>query len=670
MLCLIIGTATAVRPCTGLCQDTLPTPHRPDTLSIPRVPARKDTALLARRAADTLGIFALPPVIGTLDRRLDTNMVRSRNDLHWIDYTYLGDILQTFPGVWVRDPASPGQYSEPTFRGADWRSIGIMMDGRTMDDPASGIFNLSYLAPEYADRVEVITGPRAFLYGLNSTGGAVNLVTKNYNSNTPFTKFDYEQSAFNTESSDGTFSQNISRRLNVTLGFEHQGTSGRYLNSASEIWTGRGKIRYHVSENLNAILSGYLTSTNTDLNGGLDTSTAGSPLAFFPQQASVVNLTSYEKRSRNDIDLSFIGTFAGDTADVSRLTLYYSHDFRQYRSGENLSGLAPFIHSDHTSSWMGALAMQTYRLGSQTFEAGGTAEIRQIEGSPNLGRLRNFVAEAHLRDEIRLGELLTVSGYGRMDTYLKKQYVGVGADATLRLSGGLSLFGGASLSRRLPSYEELYWTDSTVTRVEPLRAENHRVAEAGVRLSLGEAGHARIALFHRTIEDPIILEPYGAGFVFPGVLIRNAGKVIDEGVDASLALRLWVLTLEGAGMYLLQYQDGLQVRRVPKFTASGGVYFWRNLLQDRLELKVGFRGRFQSAQEGERFNPEVLAYVPNTGDPIGYAGAVDFFLIAHIGDAYIHLMWDNLTNVNYYTTPYYPALDRTIRFGIAWEFLN
>ena len=87
-------------------------------------------------------------------------------------------------------------------------------------------------------------------------------------------------------------------------------------------------------------------------------------------------------------------------------------------------------------------------------------------------------------------------------------------------------------------------------------------------------------------------------------------------------------------------------------------------------MKSGFRGRYTSSQIGELFNPEILAYRDNSGKRIGRGGTLDFFLIAHIGDAYIHFMWENITNAQFFTTPYYPVLDRAIRFGVSWEFLN
>ena len=51
-------------------------------------------------------------------------------------------------------------------------------------------------------------------------------------------------------------------------------------------------------------------------------------------------------------------------------------------------------------------------------------------------------------------------------------------------------------------------------------------------------------------------------------------------------------------------------------------------------------------------------------------GSVDFVLFAGIGDAVIHLIWENLLDRQYVMTTFYPMNDRALRFGLTWEFLD
>jgi outer membrane cobalamin receptor len=650
----------------------------PDSLTVTTVadttgqmPTDTTLALTDSIALDSLGRMSTPSLVGTYDRALDSSHYLTKEDLHWFDYRYLGGILETVPGVHIREQNSEGQYSQLNIRGMDWRGIAITMDGRPMNDPASGVYNLFHFTTEYADRIEFITGPRAFLYGLNSSGGAVNLITKNYNSNRAFSKLNYSESAWNASYSDGTFSQNISRKINFTFGFQHQSTDGRFVNSAHEAWNMRVKARYNLSRDFNIILSEYLTRTQTQLNGGVDYAASGPAGALTPLEAMIRNTDAFEKVSRHDVDLSLVGTIVGDTANVSMLTFYYSNNLREYRDEENRStpnGL--FIKSDHRSSWTGVVFTQNFDTELQRFDLAVHLELRQVEASPNIGRRKNVVGSLRVKEEVILGPFLTVAGYGRYDHYRKKGYTGFGTDATLRLVDGLALFGGLSFSRRFPNYQELFWSDSTVSRTEPLVPEKHRQVEVGARIRVAPGLSLRVAYFHRTVDDALTFSAGPTGSVFPTLAIANINKVTTNGVEATLDWRFWVLAIEGNGTLLLQKTREGTLRDFPRTAATGGVYFWQTLLDNKLDLKTGFRGKYLAAHVGMEFNPEILAYIPGGGPQLGLGSSVDFIATAHIGDAYIHLVWENLTNIGYFTTPYYPALDRAVRFGISWEFLN
>jgi outer membrane receptor protein involved in Fe transport len=320
---------------------------------------------------------------------------------------------------------------------------------------------------------------------------------------------------------------------------------------------------------------------------------------------------------------------------------------------------------------MGALFSQVVEEGPQRFSLRSNIEIRQIEGSPNLGRRRNVVGSVDAKEEIFLSDLVSGAVYGRYDRYLNGDYPGIGADVFFKPAHGLTLFAGASWSSRVPTYEELYWTDSTVSRVGPINEEHHRHIETGAEVRIGDDAFVRAALFQRRVDDAILLEPYeGQNFVFPGIRFLNGPPVTSEGVEVRFRAMIWHLLLEGNGTYLRKESEGVRLEEYPEFSATGGIYFRRTLFEEHLDLKAGFRGRYQTSQAGTAFNGEILAYVRNTNQLILSGGAVDFVLIAHLGDAYVNLVWENLTEAEYFATPYYPVRDRAIRFAVEWEFLD
>ncbi len=269
-----------------------------------------------------------------------------------------------------------------------------------------------------------------------------------------------------------------------------------------------------------------------------------------------------------------------------------------------------------------------------------------------------------------LGNRLSAAAFGRYDHYLNEDYFGIGGDVRFRISDGVSLFGGASRSHRLPTYQELYWVDSTVARITPLADEEHTQLELGSEITLPWSGFLRAAVFERTIADPVLLLPFGSGSVFPGIQFTNGPEVTSKGVDFLVRFRPRHMMIEYTGTYLVQESGGITSDEYPLFAGTGGIYFWDKLFEGNLELKAGFRGRYQTSQLGSEFNPEVLAYVKNNHQEIQGGGTLDLVVIGKIGEAYVHFIWENLTEAQYFSTPFYPALDRSIRFGISWTFLD
>ncbi len=638
--------------------------HKPERLEKPR---KADSTKVE---IDSIQFrFYLPPNPGSVDNSLDTALVMGRSAMRWHDPSTLTRLVGTMPGFILLDQVQIGQYTVPTVDGIDWRGIGVLSNGRTLSDPASGTYNLEYMTEENLERLEVITGPRAFLYGLNSTGATINLVTRNYNSNRPFTRLFYSESSYGYAQTDGSFAQNVSRHANVTAGFHFQGTDGRFLNEADESWQVRGKIRYALTPNLSILLSDYFTSTNTDLNGGIVQDNFS--FAALAQNVVVANSDAYEKITRHDLDLTAIGTFFPDSTDVTTFTAYYSGDLREYRDEENrLNTNGLFVQQDQRSSWSGVQATQRLSSRVGSIDAGVMTEFRQVEGSPTIGRRKTTLSAAWLKDEYALNDNWHLAAFGRIQHILGTTRAGIGADARLGIAEGLAAFGGLSSSYRVPNFTELYWTDSTAHGDPGLGPEHHMVYEAGLEWRTDRENYVRITLNHRAIGNPIFIERIDTPFIFPRLRFVQGDHEDLTDINVGFALRVWRLLFEGNGTYFIARNGGTSTEDLPRLRIAGGAYFRDELFKGHLDLKVGVRGWYRTGYNGDVFNPQVLAFVPNAGLPLGRAASVDFVLLAHLADAQIHFIWENLPGIAYFASPSYPGLDRVLRFGVSWDFWN
>ena len=90
------------------------------------------------------------------------------------------------------------------------------------------------------------------LYGMNSTGGTINIVTKSFYTNTPYSRLRYSQGVDGYAQTDALFSTNIFSRFNLmfaltrhTIGSHDAADEyrGRFVNGDYDDWALRTKRR-------------------------------------------------------------------------------------------------------------------------------------------------------------------------------------------------------------------------------------------------------------------------------------------------------------------------------------------------------------------------------------------------------------------------------------------
>ncbi|MGB1799918.1 MAG: TonB-dependent receptor [Gammaproteobacteria bacterium] len=221
------------------------------------------------------------PIIVTATKRIEDSQ-----HLGLSTQTLLGDelvkegiydlraISNTIPGLDIR--SAEGDHNQIiTIRGVGLRaananispSVGVHNDGVYQATPAYLSFPLFDI-----ERIEVLKGPQGTLYGKNTTGGAINIVTrKPSQQQEAYTHLSY--SRFNDVRVEsvigGSLTDNLSGRIavlaNYSEGHQHNQIASMDDWGGAEKVAARGAIKWEPSEQINSTLSVHVLRDRSEI---------------------------------------------------------------------------------------------------------------------------------------------------------------------------------------------------------------------------------------------------------------------------------------------------------------------------------------------------------------------------------------------------------------------
>lgn len=631
-----------------------------------QITAQRDSVPQAPTDTSKLEPLRFIFAIGSFSQQLDSSSAFHSSQFIWRDAKYAGDLLWTMPGFFLRELGEPGQPQQMNFAGMDSRGISIQLDGRTLHDPVTGAYNLYDIPLEYVDQLELVDGALSSFYGSNASAATLNFVTHQYNNNRPLTKLRYLQGPFEHTLSDGIFAQNVARGFNFMFGFQRQVTNGRFPNSKYDSWNVRNRLRYNYSNRLNFWLSDFYNKSSTGFNGGIDV--RKSPSIFDEVTALVRTREASQTVSRRDVTLGGIGKFFDDSTSTSHMQLYYTTVEREYRETDQITGLNKFLDF-HSYSFWGSQLEQRLSFSPVQLHAGLEFEHRSIGESRTFGsQTENYFA---FKGKVTWKqEKVEGSIFVRQEQLRKQSSLSYGAEFRRELGLGMSIFGGYSNIFRLPTMQELYWIDSTVTRTGDIKRESHVLSQIGLRFQPSQSLDISLSTFTKRINGAIIFLPLSSSATFPGVNISNVSSISVVGATANILLKVWNFELTSTFTFTDYKQADTAALVFPKFMVRNELSYRDTWLTDALDLKLGVRSIFMSKQDGYQFLPPAMTFTPQADTRQGSFSTFDLFAIGKLGDAYITLVWENPLKINYVLTSTYPMPSRNIKLGVNWVFVD
>lgn len=111
-----------------------------------------------------------------------TVRVVSREEIEHFPARSVADLLQWVAGVDVRRRGPEGTQADIGLRGADYNGTLVLVDGQPMNDPQTNHHSADLDVPlDGIERIEILYGAGASVWGADAVGGVVNIVTRGGN---------------------------------------------------------------------------------------------------------------------------------------------------------------------------------------------------------------------------------------------------------------------------------------------------------------------------------------------------------------------------------------------------------------------------------------------------------------------------------------------------------
>ena len=109
--------------------------------------------------------------------------ILTKEQIQQLPATTFYELLQTICGVEVQSRGGFGVQGDIVMRGSTFSQILVLIDGMKINDPLTGHFNCYVpVSNMEIERIEILKGAGASMYGPDAVGGVINIITKGFDS--------------------------------------------------------------------------------------------------------------------------------------------------------------------------------------------------------------------------------------------------------------------------------------------------------------------------------------------------------------------------------------------------------------------------------------------------------------------------------------------------------
>ncbi len=418
------------------------------------------------------GRIALP-----LSENSRTIQIVSQADIKQSTATNLAELLLSVAGVDVRRRGAGGQQADLYIRGGSFDQTLLLIDGIKAEDPQTGHHTLNIALPlELIERIEIVKGPAARIFGANAFTGAINIVTKK----------DLESKAM----------------LSAALGSFQQTQAGLSLQLEQD----NSRQIFHLSRNTS---QGYRYNTdfrNLNLFTKASFNTQGQPIDFmatfidrdFGANGFYATPSATDQYEATQASLVSLQTKITKGNWIYTPSLFWKRNQDEYIYIRNNPGV---YRNLHISNKVGAALMANYS--SSWGMTGMGIDVSQVSiRSNNLGardrsQFTAFVEQRFSFDKLDVTPGVAFNYFSDFDFHAFP-----GIDLGYAWNSKLKTYANVGYTYRIPTYTDLYYADRTTIGNENLEPEDAFSWELGLQYKADQS-QLSLAIFNRDTDNLI-----------------------------------------------------------------------------------------------------------------------------------------------------------------------
>ncbi|OGS91544.1 MAG: TonB-dependent vitamin B12 receptor [Gallionellales bacterium GWA2_60_18] len=282
------------------------------------------------------------------DATLASVTVITRQDMERLQAQSLPDVLRGVAGLTISNKGGAGKDTSVYLRGTNSDHVLVLMDGIKVGSATNGKASFQDIPVAQIERIEIVRGPRASLYGSEAIGGVIQIFTRK-GGGALAPSFSATAGSYGTATATvglngggelGWFSARLNQQdiagFNACNGKPSPGGAGCYViepdkdgyHNLSLGLNGGYRFDNNMIVDFNALQTDSFSKSDGSSSAGNETRAAqqvlGGSLKFSPLQAW--NMTLRGGFSRDDSDLFFNGVYV-DRYNTRRDSLSWQNDF-------------------------------------------------------------------------------------------------------------------------------------------------------------------------------------------------------------------------------------------------------------------------------------------------------------------------------------------------------